>query len=311
MVFRLPQWVSLLVCVCHFSLGLQAQVPDSSRLRKGRFVLISGMNIGLIGGSMIALNNEWYKDYPRSSFHLFNDNAEWLQIDKVGHFWTAYQISRFSKDMWSWTGMPEKRAILLGSITAVAYQSVIEVLDGFSEQWGFSLGDMGANLLGAGTYAVQQLAWKDQRIMVKMSYWPYRYEPSLINRRNQLFGSGLPEQVLKDYNSQTYWLSFNLKSFFRNSKLPEWLCLSIGYGADGMLGARNNIWTDRQGNLFNRTDIPRTRRWLLSMDADLTKIRTKNKVLKTVFSVVNMVKMPFPGLELNSNGKLYFHPLSF
>lgn len=284
---------------------------DSSHLNKKRLWIVSSANVGLISGSLIALNSAWYKDYPRTSFHFFNDNDEWLQMDKCGHVWTTYNISRFAKNMWSYTGMKEKHAVILGGVTGIAYQGVVEVLDGFSSEWGFSWGDMGANFLGAGAYVSQQLLWKDQRIQIKMSYWPYDYESSLIARRDQVFGSSLPERVLKDYNSQTYWLSGNIRSFFPRSKIPEWLCLSFGYGADGMLGARSNVWTDKQGNSFDRSDIPRIRRYFLSVDVDLTKIRTKSKFLKTTFSILNMVKIPAPALELDSKGKFSFHALYF
>ncbi len=310
-IFKNTVTKKISACIVLLSLILFSHAQDSSRINKKRLWIVSGVNAALIGGSLTALNSAWYKDYPRSSFHAFDDNAEWLQMDKLGHAWTGYQISRFAKDMWSWTGMKEKKAVILGGITGIAYQSVIETLDGFSSEWGFSFGDMGANIFGAGAYVTQQLLWKDQRIMIKMSYWPYDYDNSVLARRDQLFGKSLPEKILKDYNSQTYWLSANLRSFFPRSNLPKWFCVSVGYGADGMLGARSNIWTDKQGNSFDRSDIPRVRRWFLSADIDFTKIRTKSRFLKTTFSLLNMVKIPAPALELDSKGKLTIHALHF
>src|SRR6185369_8572935 len=106
---------------------------------------------------------------------------------------------------------------------------IIEIQDGFSSQWGFSWGDMLANVSGAAAYISQELAWKDQRIQIKLSYWPYDYNsPELKTRRDQLFGKSLPERILKDYNSQTYWVSGNLHSFMPGTALPKWLNLSLG-----------------------------------------------------------------------------------
>ena len=51
---------------------------------------IIGGNVAAYGGTMIALYSTWYKNYPQSHFHFFNDNNEWLQIDKAGHTWSAY-----------------------------------------------------------------------------------------------------------------------------------------------------------------------------------------------------------------------------
>ena len=43
-------------------------------------------------GTLIALNEIWYKDFPRSKFKTFNDSKEWLQVDKVGHTYSAYRL---------------------------------------------------------------------------------------------------------------------------------------------------------------------------------------------------------------------------
>ncbi len=280
-------------------------------INKKRLWLIAGVHAGLWTGSYIALNKTWYANYPRSSFHFFNDNDEWNQMDKLGHVWTAYNVGRVSSEMWEWTGLSRKKSVIFGGISAVAYQSIIEIQDGFSAEWGFSWGDMTANIVGAGAFIWQELGWKDQRIQIKMSYWPYDYPSELIGRRNQLFGKGFIERTLKDYNSQTYWISTNIKSFFPNSSLPRWLNIAVGYGSDGMLGGTENKWTDKQGNQFDRTDIPRTRRFFLSPDIDLTKIKTRSKLLKTIFFTFNILKVPAPAIELDGRGKFKFHPLYY
>jgi hypothetical protein len=49
----------------------------------------------------------------------------------------------------------------------------------------------------------------------------------------------------------------------------------------------------------------------LSADIDLARIKTKNKTLKTVFSLFNVLKVPAPTVEWNGLGKLKFHPMFF
>lgn len=78
-----------------------------------------------------------------------------------------------------------------------------------------------------------------------------------------------------------------------------------------MLGGTENIWTDESGNTIDRSDLERYRRFFLSVDVDLTKIKTKSKFLRSVFSVVNMVKIPAPALEWDSRGKFVGHWLYF
>lgn len=87
-----------------------------------------------------------------------------------------------------------KKAIWLGGLSGLAYQSIIEIQDGFSSEWGFSWGDMAANTLGAATFVAQQLGWKEQRLQIKLSYWPYDYNsPELVTRRNQLLEQVCPK----------------------------------------------------------------------------------------------------------------------
>jgi len=289
----------------------QTLYPVPSPDDKSRLWVVAGGHAAIWAGTFIALNHAWYKDYPKAPFHLFDDRLEWNQMDKAGHVWTSYQLSRHSAASWKWAGMSDRQSAWFGGASAFAYQSIIEILDGFSEEWGFSIGDMEANLIGSAGYVVQQLLLKEQIFQVKFGYYPYDYPDDLKPRRDELFGTSLPEQLLKDYNSQRYWLSANLKSLSGSSKLPAWLNFAFGYSSDGLYGAESNVWTDDQGNYFDRTDIRRVRRFYLSPDVDLTKIKTKSKFLRSVFFIVNMIKIPAPAIEYNTNGKLKFHPLLF
>ena len=232
-------------------------------------------------------------------------------MDKLGHIWTSYQVSRGSAEIWKWTGIPENKSIILGGVSGIGYLTVIEILDGYSGQWGFSWGDMLANTLGSASFVSQQLAWKEQRLSVKFSYWPYDYLPSQRERRNQMFGNSLRERILKDYNSQTYWISANIKSFFPQSKIPGWLNISVGYGADGMLGGRNNIWIDNSGSIHNQTNLPRVRHFYLAPDVDLTRIKTNHKFLRKVFFLINTIKFPAPALTISSEGKAGVRAIAF
>jgi hypothetical protein len=279
---------------------------------KKRIWLITGINVIGYGGSLIILNDTWYKNYPHTSFHTFNDSKEWLQVDKVGHAWTAYNTGRASTAMWQWAGLSDKKAALIGGLSGTAYLTVIEFLDAHSSKWGWSWGDMGANIFGSGIFLSQQLTWSQQRVQFKFSFHHKNYgEAQLEQRADDLFGKTWYERMLKDYNAQTYWLSANLKSFFKQSNLPAWLNVSVGYGADGMLGGFENQWSDKLGNTVSRYDIPRRRQFYLAPDIDFTKIKTNKRWLRTAFSVFNSFKFPAPTLQYTAGGKwkgyfLYF-----
>ena len=293
----------------HFSL------PDSipsDKLTKKRVFLVTAINVVGYGGTMIGLYNTWYKNNPQSAFHFINDMAEWKQVDKVGHFYSAYQESRASTGSWRWTGIDRKKYIWIGGMSGAFYQTVIEILDGFSTQWGWSWGDFGANLLGSGSFVAQELVWNEQRIQLKFSAHKKSYEdPALNHRTDELFGKSTTERLFKDYNGQTYWASLNLKSFFPASHLPKWLNISVGYGAEGLFGGRENLALDANGAIkFDRRDIGRNRQWYLAPDIDFSRIKTKSKAIRTIFSLFNALKCPLPALEL-SKGKLRFHGLYF
>jgi VanZ family protein len=258
---------------------------------------------GVILSTLAILNKYWYNKEPRQQLSSFDDSKEWLQIDKVGHTFSTYLEARLSTSIWKWSGMEHQKSVLLGSGMALLYQTSFEIMDGTVATYGFSWSDIAANTVGASLFAFQELKWKEQRIQPKVSYTGQQYDPSTLQRAQQLYGKVGTERFLKDYNGQTHWWSVNLKSFAKQSKLPAWLNVAIGYGAQGMLGGFENKWKDVLGNDMVRNDIVRYRQWYLAPDIDFTKIKTTKKGLKILFYVLNLVKFPAPGLEL-SNGKL-------
>ena len=302
--------LTILLLSYSFSVCAQDSIPLHAS-SKNRLWLVTGANVAAWTGSFIALNQAWYKGYPRSKFHFFNDNKEWNQMDKIGHAWTAYRISRLSAGMWKWAGLPDKKSAWIGGISGIAYQSIIEIQDGFSSEWGFSWGDMTANMIGSATFTAQALTWKEQRIQIKLSNSPYNYPSDLRERRDQLFGKSFLTRMLKDYNSQAYWISANLRSFFPKTNLPSWLNVSAGYASDLMLGGIENKWIDKMGMPHDRTDIPRIRRFFIAPDLEFAKIKTKSKLLHIVFMLINGMKLPAPALEFNSKGKFRLHGIYF
>lgn len=285
-------------------------IPDTTV--KPRVWLLGGATAALYGGGLLALNSAWYKGYPKSGFHFFNDAGEWKQMDKMGHVFSAYMIGKYSRELWRWSGLPRKQQIWIGGVSGFAYLSVIEILDGFSEQWGFSWSDMSANVAGSALFISQELAWNEQRIQLKFSSYPQYYsDPVLADKANQQFGKSFPERTLKDYNAQTYWISVNLHSFAQNSRLPKWLNMAVGYGANGMIRATDNTWTDDAGTKYDYSHMPRIRQFYLSPDIDFTKIPTRKKGFRVLFQVLNMLKFPAPTLELTSEGRLRLHAIHF
>ncbi|MCD4737251.1 MAG: YfiM family protein, partial [Bacteroidales bacterium] len=272
--------------------------PDT--LNKKRLTwLITGQTF-LYATSMTALYYAWYKDYPQSKFHWIDDNDEWMQIDKLGHATTAAYIGKFGYEFYRWAGVERKKAIWIGGSTGFIYLTTIEILDGFSEQWGASMGDFIANATGTALFIGQQLGWDEQRFLLKWSYHETRY----AQYRPDLLGTGFFERMLKDYNGQTYWLSGNVKSFLRKeSGFPNWLNIAVGYGAEGMTGARSN---PKNYNGEQLPEFPRYRKLFLTLDLDLTRIKTRSGFVSFLLHGFNFLKIPFPTVEYNKQDGFRF-----
>ena len=267
--------------------------------------LVGGIHAAGYTGSFIALYNVWYDDFKTTKLHAFDDWPEWNQMDKAGHMWTSYHITRYSSEMFQWAGVKNKKAVLLGSSFSLLYTTTLEFFDGYSEGWGFSFSDIGANIIGTAFYAVQELRWNRQYILRKFSYHesPYAaYRPSLL-------GNNFSESILKDYNGQTYWHSLSPGWLIPHSKFPKWLCLSFGYGADGMTGGRENPSLNEAGESI--PSFNRVREYYLSVDIDFESIHTNSKFLKTFFKIINCIKVPAPAFILNSKGVFKAHPFYF
>ena len=250
-------------------------------------------------GALIALNQLWYKEYPRSSFHFKNDNNDWKQMDKTGHFMTSYYLGKLGMEVLDWAGVSEKNQLIYGATYGFAFLTAVEVLDGHSDKWGASPGDILANAAGTGLLIGQELLWNEQRITVKYSF----HQTEIAKQRPNTLGKNYLQQTLKDYNGQTYWLSANIWSFNKKSSFPKWINIALGYGADQMLYGNSNT-----GNALLENPY---RQFYISLDLDLTKIETNSEFLKTIFSIVNFVKIPAPALEITSKGDISFHYLYF
>ena len=274
----------------------------SDTLNKKRLntLIISETAVG--GVALIGLNQLWYADYPKSDFHFINDNTEWLQMDKIGHLYSSYHLGSFGANALKWSGCNKESQLLYGATLGLAFLTTVEVFDGYSSEWGASIGDVAANITGTALFVSQELIWKEQRIVPKFSFHTTQY--ASINPN--VLGSSLQEQILKDYNGQTYWLSANIHSFFKSSKIPKWLNLAIGYGAEGMISGNED-----STNTISLPEGERYRQFYLSFDVDLTKIKTKSYFLKTLFSVLNTIKIPAPTFELKGSEGSQFHFLYF
>lgn len=279
---------------------LQAQkVADSALYAKRSRVLLYTSSSIYVGG-MFVLGQAWYKDNLSRKFVFFNDNAQWKQMDKVGHFYSSFHLAKAGAQASVWCGKDAERSYLLGSSLSTLAMLPIEVFDGFSADYGASWGDLVANSAGAFLVYGQYKLWKEIRITPKLSFHPTSYAPL----RPNTLGSNLPEEILKDYNGHTLWLSVDTDKFFKSKHVPKWLNLAVGYGAEGMLYGRDSE------NLALTGSKP-YRQYYLTVDFDFSHVRSKKAWVNSLLFIVNSIHIPAPAMEFNQRKGVIFHPLYF
>lgn len=287
------------------SLWAQKLLEPADSLNKKRLI---GVSIaGGLGwaGSITALQFVWYNDFEKSKFHTFDDSREWNQMDKMGHLYTSWQFGRFAGDMFEWSGLNHKTSAIIGAAYSFGYMTTFELLDATNVKWGFSWSDVAFNTLGAGTYFAQEFLWNKQYAHFKFSF----HDSKLSEYRPDVLGSDFTSRLLKDYNGQTYWMSFNPVYWFKKeSKVPEWINLSLGYSTNNQLIGDGGTFIYTDG--VNSTSFTPYRQFFLSFDINFEAIPTKSRLLKLVFRGLNFIKIPFPALEL-SQGKVGFRPFYF
>ena len=299
--FILIIFLSLLISQVSAQPVFAKSYPDTLN-NKRLFAAIGTASVTYVGG-LSYLGFMWYKDHERVPFHNYNDLPGYLQMDKFGHAFGAYRESYAAYYALRWAGVDKKRALIYGGPIGLLFQTPIEVFDGLYEGWGFSWTDMAANTFGSLLFITQEALFDEQICLMKFSY-----SPSIYPQYHRILGETPMEQFIYDYNGHTHWLSFGINRITGIDYIPKWLNLAIGYSANGMIYEFDNPQY-YMGKPFPH--LERYRQYLFSLDVDFSKIPTNKKWLQKVFRAINILKVPFPTLELNRVDGIKFHPVYY
>jgi hypothetical protein len=252
--------------------------------------------IGFIASAYLllgfALAKAWYADQMVPSFHFFNDLAEWKQLDKFAHAAWAFHVCAIASRLLRWGGMEKHTTI--GALVGVGIVSSIEVLDGFSVGYGASLFDLLANVTGATLFFAQTKFLGSIKIFPKFSF----HFTSFAALRPSLLGDGFFQEILKDYNGQTFWYSWSpAKKWW-----PSFLSIAVGVGAEGMIYGRDG---ENEAHGFSPY-----RRFFLSLDLNPHYFKFKKEWLKAISYPLTLFKCPAPTIEVSTMG-VRFHWLYF
>jgi len=191
-------------------------------------------NAAVIGGIGITVGiygaNGWWKDGASGSFRTvdegwFGRNTYAGGADKAGHAFFTYAGARLLTRGFEALGNDPGRALRLGAWTSLGVMTGVEVVDGFSKKFRFSMEDAVANAAGA-AFAV--LAEIDPRVDALLDF-------RLLYRRSddaRRLGEADP---IADYSGQTFLLAVKADGVPRLREVPvaRYLELQVGYNTRG------------------------------------------------------------------------------
>lgn len=125
------------------------------------------------------------------------------------------------------------------------------------------------------------------------------HNSGLADYRPNVLGSDFLSRTFKDYNGQTYWMSFNPLTWFNSSsKIPSWINLSVGYSIEDQLYGDGSVYVTQTGN--TQLNFIPYRQYYFSLDVDFEEIPVQKPWLKFLFRSLNVFKVPFPALSFQS-----------
>lgn len=254
----------------------QEAADDSLRtaISVPRLALVGGVTVGAFVYGHAILNDLWWKGTP-SAFH-FDWDHDWrysLGADKIGHAYFPVLVGRVYRQAFEWSGMDSTASVWTAAGLAMTYQTYIEIRDGFSADWGFSVGDFAADVIGSAYPVLQHYVPVMNRFTPKISYYP-----------SAKFRAGAYGSIIDDYESAYNWISIDVVEFLPESirkYYPAFVDIAIGHSVknlDGDGGGEHEIY--------------------LSLDWNLERLPGDGWFIRLLKHTLNLYHLPAPAVRL-------------
>ena len=266
-------------------------ISDNSEKKKTykvnplKLTILGVMAAGAFTGFHIYYANTWWKD-QRDYFKFAADGYYARNMDKASHIYTANFFASATSVAYEWAGLSPSKALMYGAITSLAYETYIEINDGFAPNWGFDWGDMGANVFGAVYPILQNLAPPLKHVNFKWSFKPEWIKKKTTNS----------DDLLDDYTNMTFWLSVNPmlvlpKSVTKAKFYPNFLALALGMSIQNA--------SHVTGSTNAKTE------WFLALDWDVSQLPGKSDFMKKLKKILNFYHFPSPAVKFSPEGVWY------
>jgi hypothetical protein len=240
----------------------------------GGITLVTGI------GVHIYQQNAWWKN-QRRKFHFTDDSYYALGIDKVGHFYAGNMLAHLFSSGLEAANFQSEEAAVYGGIASLAFETYVEIEDGFGPDWGFSPGDFTADVLGAGFSVGQYYFPFLKNFQVKFSYYPSKKFREGLHKGNSI----------DDYEGQKYWLSMRVKNLLPDQVSrfwPSFLNIAGGMGVRDLDGSGGG-----------------QREFYISLDLDTEQIPLYGGVWQFVKNSFNYIHFPMPGLRITPDAVFF------
>jgi hypothetical protein len=248
-----------------------------------RLALLGTLGAGVFTAMHIYYKDTWWKD-QRRFFKFAEDGYYARNVDKVSHIYTANTFTELTAIGYEWAGISPSKSLLFGAITALAYETYIEINDGFAPIWGFDWEDMGANIFG-----VLYPFFQRELPVLKNFTFKWSFKPDWIKRK-----VSNSNDLLDDYTNMTFWLGVSPEGLLPKKAAkyyPGFLGFALG------LSIKNASHTTGTKNAY--------REWFISLDYDVTKLPGNTEFLKKLKKILNFYHFPAPAVRVSPSGVWY------
>ncbi len=248
-----------------------------------RIILMGAVGAGVFAEMHHYYKTTWWKD-QRKFFKFAEDGYYARNIDKLSHIFTANVFTVGTAYAYEWTGISPEKSLLYGAITAMSYETYIEINDGFAPNWGFDWIDMASNFIGA----LYPFAQKEAPLLENFTF-KWSFKPKWLKGKIQN-----TDDLLDDYTNMTFWLGVSPKGL-----LPK----KIAKYYPGFLGFAFGLSVKNASHVSGSTHA--YREWYLSLDYDITKLPGNTEFLKKLKKILNFYHFPAPAVKISPTGVWY------
>jgi hypothetical protein len=278
----------LVIAILSFSLSIaRAQEKDSATvLSVSEASLVPA---AIITGIIVLNQDAFWKYATEVPFHISNDPPYAMHIDKFSHFYGSAAGSDVMSYAYELAGLSDVTSLWLGASLTFAAGVAIEMEDarhGDDPEYGFSPGDATGDITGASLPLLRHYFPVFNRLETKLSIWP-----------SATYDAGVYKTIADDYESQYYWLSFDLHGV---TPLPQWLNMAFGFGCENLLRPANgHSYQVPSPNGTPYTDV------YFGPDINLKGIPIEGAFWQGLANVLSYVRIPSPVLQFYPRVKFW------